>query len=361
MWFKKKLIVVGLMVLVSSGVFSAQIRIKDVTRLQGTGENQLIGYGLVVGLAGTGDTKNAYSTIQSVANMLKNFGVQVTPDQINKIKNVAAVMVSASLPSFTRSGDKIDIVVSSIGDATSLEGGILLLTPLLGVDGNVYATAQGTVSIGGFNVKGGRQVQAQRNHSLVGRIISGALIAKNFSVPILREDAINFILDKPDFTNALNISTVINDNFKMNLAKARDASWVEVKVPESWKENLVEIISVIEDLKIEPDGRATIVINERTGTVIIGKSVKVQPVAITHSNISLTIKDKKSEEIERRTAVRSLQEKENKQYVVSLERGNTIEDIVKALNAIGITPRDLIAILQAMNEAGAILAEIKII
>lgn len=354
-----------LMFVIINLALSQDAKIKDIAKVQSISDNQLVGYGLVVGLAGTGDTKNAYATIQSVANMLRNFGVSVLPPQIDKIKNVAAVIATASLPSYAKEGDKIDVIVSSLGDATSLEGGVLLLTPLIGADGEVYATAQGPVSVGGFNIKGGRQVQMQRNHPLVGRIPGGGIVARDLTFNLLRNGVLNLTLSNPDFSSAMQVANVINHNFKMNIAKAIDSSRVEIKIPDDWKDNIVEIISIIEDLSIVPSSRAVIVINERTGTVVIGKSVKIQPVAITHGNLTIKITDKtkiESSPFERNiTASRKLDVEEPRERLFALPQGNTIEDIVKALNALGVTPRDLIAIIQAIHQAGAIQAEIKII
>lgn len=348
---------------------SAVVRVKDVAKIQGVAENQLIGYGLVVGLSKTGDTKAVYSTLQSVINFLKRFGINVPAEQIGTIqyKNVAAVVVTASLPAFAKSGDNIDVTVSSLGDATSLEGGVLLLTPLIAADNNVYATAQGPVSIGGFNVAAGTR-RVQKNHPVVGRIPKGGLICRNMNTPILRDNFLTLSLYREDFWTAQQLSEIINRKFG-NISIPLDASSVRIEIPENYRNNVVSLIAQIENLYLSPQTTAKVVINEKTGTVIIGGDVKILPVAISHGNLSITVKEtpvisQPPSFSAGRTVVvprTGISVKEEKNQIFYLPEGNRIEDLVKALNTLGVSPRDMIAIIQAIKEAGALLAEVEII
>jgi flagellar P-ring protein precursor FlgI len=349
--------------------YPAIVRVKDIAKVEGVCENQLIGYGIVVGLSKTGDTKAVYSTLQSVINFLKKFGINVPAEQIGtaQYKNVAAVVVTASLPPFAKSGDYIDVTVSSLGDATSLEGGTLLFTPLVAGDNNVYATAQGPISIGGFNVTtAGKRVQ--KNHPLVGKIPRGGLICKNMNTPLLKENTLTFVLYKEDFWTSKQLSEVINRRFG-NISIPVDASSVRIEIPENFRNNVVSLIAEIENLSISPQTTAKVVINEKTGTVIIGGDVKILPVAISHGNLSITVKETPvisqppsfsggTTQVVPKTQISV---KEEKRQIFYIPERNRVEDLVKALNNLGVTPRDMIAIIQAIKEAGALLAEVEII
>lgn len=341
-------------------------RIKDIASFEGVRTNQIIGYGLVVGLDGTGDKGNA--TLQSVANMLKGAGISARINDI-KAKNVAAVMVTATLPPFPKPGVRIDATVSTIGDAKSLQGGTLLLTPLKGPDGNVYALAQGPVSIGGF-IGGGAGTTVQKNHLTAGNVPEGVTIERdpNFTLGNGRE--IRIFLSKPDFATATEIVRSINGDLKQDCASTLDPSAVKLRIPEEYRNRLVELISRIEGLQVTVDVPARVVINERTGTVVIGDKVRIAPVAIAHGSLTIEIRtDFKVSQppplapVKAETVVVPKSDVTVKEQKASLLEvaGVTLGEVVKGLNALGVTPRDLISILQALKAAGALRAELEII
>lgn len=346
-------------------------RIKDIADFEGVRQNQLVGYGLVVGLDGTGDGKDAKFTIQSMASMLEKMGVTVNIDEI-EVDNVAAVMVTADLPAFSKVGSRIDVTVSSIGDAENLQGGTLLLTPLRAVDGNVYAVAQGAVSTGGFSVGGASGGKVQKNFPTVGRVVSGALIEREIyalSKSFREKSKISLSLHRSDFTTASRISKVINSAFSEMVAKTLDAGTIEIRVQERYLGNIVEYITLIESLEVTPDTEAKVLINERTGTVVIGKEVKISTIAIAHGNLSIEVKETVdvSQPLplsEGKTVASSETEisvQEEKRPVFLMNKGVDIGDVVRALNALGVSPRDLIAIFQALKAAGALQADLEII
>lgn len=354
------------------GPIWAQVRIKDIARIQGLKDNQLIGYGLVVGLDGTGDTnygQNSSFTVQSVVNMLSRFGI-VVPLNRNRLRlrNVAAVMVTADLPAYAKRGAKIDVVVSSLGDATSLRGGTLLLTPLVGVDGTVYAYAQGAVSVGGFSVRtiGGEEVR--RNYTLVGRVPGGAVVEKGLDPVLAQNWKLNIALNRPDFTTALRISQAISDYFGSSLAVAQDAGIVSVEVPVEYqnRDRLTEFIATVENLSVIPDQAARVVINERTGTIVVGEKVTISTCAVSHGNLNIEIGvtpviSQPPPLSEGQTVVvlqtQTLVTMEQGQFTV-IQEAATVGDVAQALNALGVTPQDIIAIFQALKEAGALQAEL---
>lgn len=344
------------------------VRIKDIAKVQEEAGNPLTGYGLVVGLAKTGDSQGVLSTIQSVANMLKNFGVSVSVSQV-RVRNVAAVIVTAELPPFAQTGDRVDCTVSSLGDATSLEGGILLTTPLLAADSTTYGLGSGPVSIGGFNITAGGGAKISKNHPLVGRIADCVLIAKDAPQSAMKTDSVSFSLHQPDYKTAFYVAQSINKYFGVPLAKAANSSKVEVEIPENYKDLKANFISEIEGLQVSPDVKSVVVVNERTGTVVMGGDVKIFPVAIAQGN--LTVKVEETSQVSQpntpltmgTTVVapkNTLTVKEEQKQLTVLKNGNSISDIVKALNSLGVAPRDLIAVLQALKEAGALQAELKI-
>lgn len=351
----------------STSGFSAdlEVRIKDITHLQNLKEIQLFGYGLVVGLSGTGDKMGANFTVQSISNMLQNMGITIDPEKL-RVKNCAAVMVTCTISAFDKPGSHVDLLVSSLGNATSLEGGTLLLTPLQGMDGNVYVVAQGPISIGGFNVEteGGA---FRKNHPTVGRIPGGGIVKKSPVTDISQEE-INLVLHQPDFTTAKRICEVINKDFSEELASALDASLVQVKIPEGLgDEKLVEFISHIQNLSVIPETPARVVINERTGTIVVGSEVRISPVAVAHGNLFVNIErtpvisqpppfSNGETVVEEKVEVKTEEEKGR----VALLKGVTVEELVNSLNALGVTPRDIIAIFQALKEAGALKAELVI-
>ncbi|MFW5962063.1 MAG: flagellar basal body P-ring protein FlgI [bacterium] len=343
--------------------------IENITRVQGVRDNQLMGYGLVVGLAGTGDSNRNQATIQSISNMLGDFGVQVTNDQVLS-KNIAAVIVTAQLPSFSNNGDTIDVHVSSLGDASSLQGGTLLMTPLKAANNQIYAIAQGNISLGGFNAQGGGS-QVNQNHPTVGRIPNGALIEREIN-PTFNRNEIIFLLNDPNFETANRIKSIINDYFQTSLsteqkiAKAIDAGRVEVKVPRAYSDDVIDFIAKIQGLEVQVSSQARVVINERTGTVVMGHGVRISTVSIAHGNLTVTISSNaevsqpesfsEGDTVVSEETVIDVEEEDGALNIVS--SGTTIEDLVNGLNAIGATPRDIIAILQEMKTAGALHAEL---
>lgn len=343
------------------------VRIKDITKIQGVRDNQLVGFGLVIGLDGTGDSQSTTFTVQAIINLLSRFGVTVPAGRV-RINNVAAVMVTANLPPFAKSGDRIDVLVSSIGDAKSLQGGTLLQTPLQGADNQVYAVAQGPVSIGGFNFEQSG-TSAQKNHTTVGRIPDGALVEQVVPMNFVAGDSIVFSLAQNDFTTAQRIADAINAKFP-NSAEPVDAGTVSVKIPETHKARTVQFLSEIGGLTVEPDMPARIVINERTGTVVLGSQVRIAAVAVAHGNLSVEVKTtfdvvqppplapKGAETVV--VPQTQIKVKEPQARLLELGGGATIGDLVKGLNALGVTPRDMIAILQAIKNAGALQASLEI-
>lgn len=344
-------------------------RLKDIATLKGLRHNQLIGYGLVVGLAGTGDGNKAEFTIQSLVNLLERLGIHTMPDNI-KVENVAAVMLTAELPPFAKAGSTIDVLVSSIGDAESLLGGTLLLTPLKGVDGQVYALAQGPLVVGGFSTSADPGVGVQKNHPTVGRIPGGATIERELEYDIKDIHNLTIALHNPDFTTALRISDAINEMMEEPLANPRDAGTVKVRVTESHRQNLVSLIASLEQIDVTPDMHAKVILNERTGTVIMGENVRISSVAIAHGNLSVEVKVEKRVSQPNAFARRGRTEvvddteinvTEDENELVLVPEGTSLGDVVQALNAIGVSPRDLITVLQSIRAAGALQADLEVI
>ena len=343
----------------------AGARIKDVAKVQGVRSNQLVGYGLVVGLAGTGDSTKSKFTIQSVTNMLKAFGVTVNAAQIQP-KNVAAVMVTAQLPAFSKPGDVIDITISSLGDAKTLQGGTLLQAPLRAANGAVYAVGQGPLSIGGFSSGSGGNSQ-QKNFPTVGTIPGGAIVERDVPVQFSSDGTVTLTLSQPDFTTANRITNAVDSRFGP-IAVARDPGAVVITVPPEYSSNVVGFIASLEELPITPDAAAKIVINERTGTVVMGSNVTIAEVAVAQG--SLTVKITSAKEVSQppplsggNTAVTNKKDvavDEQKASLIVLPASTRVGDVVNALNAVGATPRDIIAILQAMKAAGALHADLQL-
>ena len=369
----------------SSAAMSA--RIKDIVAIKGVRQNQLFGYGLVIGLDGSGDKGGTTFTIQALANMLENMGVNVNPSDI-KVKNVAAVIVSAMLPPFAKIGQKLDVTISSIGDAKSLQGGNLLLTPLKGVNGKVYAIAQGAMSIGGFSAGGTAGGGVTKNHPTVGLISGGATIEREIPQSLDNKQELTFISNNPDFNTAFRIAGVINSLYGDGIAKPMDSSTVKFKIPHKFQGRTVEVIAQIGMLDVAPDVIAKVIVNERTGTVVMGAKVRISEVAVAHGNLTIQIKEKK--EVSQPSSFTPSGEGtaptqfedgvtvapggstivtpeskvsvyEEKKQLIHFRKQNTIGKLVKALNAIGVSPRDLITVLQAMKAAGALQAELEII
>jgi flagellar P-ring protein precursor FlgI len=329
--------------------------------------NQLVGYGLVVGLNGTGDSDDAKFTLQSMAAMLEKMGVTVNPADIS-VNNVAAVMVTADLPPFARLGSRIDALVNSIGDAKNLQGGTLLMTPLKGADGNVYAVTQGPVSTGGFSAGGASGDKVQKNFPTVGRVVQGALVEREIPFNLNQKDTLTLALHRPDFTTATRVAQAINAGLMDQVATTQDSGTVKIQVPPVYAGNSVQLIATIENLGVTPDAVSRVVINERTGTVIMGENVRISTVAIAHGNLSVQIKETQnvsqplpfSEGQTRVTPESQVLVQEGRQPLFVVQTGVSIGEVVKALNALGVTPRDLIAIFQALKAAGALQAELEI-
>lgn len=356
-----------IVVLVTNGATCASmVRLKDVASIQGMRSQQLIGYGLVIGLNGTGDGSGTKFTTQSLANMLDRLGIRADATRI-KVDNVAAVVATCTLPAFARSGSRLDVTVSSLGDASSLQGGTLLMTPLRGPDGKIYAVAQGPVSIGGF-LATGAGAKSQKNHPTAGRVPGGAIVERDLKTTVDRRTNLTIRLHEEDFTTAARVAEAINEKFA-GAATTVDAGAVDVSVPPKLRNNIVEFISQLESIEVSPDSTARVVIDERTGTVVIGRDVQVDTVAIAHGNLNVVIKTEAEvsqpyPESAGQTVVTpktSVQVNEEKQRLLLMEHAVTIQDVVAGLNAIGVSPRDLIAILQAIKSAGALRAELKII
>ncbi len=348
---------------------TAATRLKDLASLEGVRDNQLIGYGVVVGLARTGDKQQTFFSAQTLTNILKRMGVTVDPLLI-QVRNLAAVIVTANLPPFAQPGTKIDITASAIGDATSLQGGQLLMTPLKGADGQVYAVAQGPVMTGGFVAgRGGNTLTV--NHPTVGRLPEGAIVER--SPPSIPPSShLRLQLHEADFSTASRVVEAINRRFAapgIPIARAESSAVVSIDLPSNYSAQPVEFVAEMESLTIESDRRERIVINERTGTIVLGKEVRIAPVAIVHGALNVEIRTtfdvsqpaplaQGSTTVTPDTTVTA---KENKAQNVILQKGATVEELVRALQAIGSTPRDVIVILQAMKSAGALGAEIEVI
>lgn len=330
--------------IVGFGSASTAARIKDLAAVKGIRSNQLTGYGLVAGLNGTGDKDNVTFTKQSLVNLMKKMNLHMVDRSQVKVKNIASVMVTATIPPFARIGDRIDVSVSSLGDAKSLKGGILLSAPLKGVDGRVYAVAQGTLTLA---LPGGRN--NRDSHLLAARVVNGASVEKEIPFKLDGKKNLTLSLFSPDFTTAKRVTDTINASIGEGVAKIIDASALSLKIPDDmWEKNVAEFIADIEILSVIPDTIAKVVINERTGTVVIGSDVTISSVAIAHGNLSVTIN-------------RDAPEDENKESVMNLRGTSTIGELVRGLNSLGVKPKDLISILQSIKAAGALQAELKII
>ena len=344
-------------------------RLKDLAHVEGSRANQLFGYGLVVGLNGTGDKQNTEFTVQTLANLLQDYNIRVSPADV-RVKNVAGVIVTAEVPAFVQPGTRLDATISSIGDAGSLSGGVLLLTPLKGPDGRVYGVAQGPVSLGGGYTAVGIGAKISKDHQTAGRITAGVLLERAIPSAIVSNDGfVRINLDKPDFTTAKRVADALNRTSLQLAALALSPGVVTVAVPESHKSNAVAFISVLESVEITPDNAARIVVNERTGTVIISRDVRIAPVAVAHAGLHITVKTDlkvsqpnpfgRGQTVVVPETTLTVKEPENRQ-LVELHGTSSVSlgDLVNALNSLGVTPRDLIAVFEALREAGALQAEL---
>ena len=365
-------IAVGLILAMAALPAVAQAeRIKDIADVVGVRDNQLMGYGLVVGLDGTGDSPQTSSpfTLQAMVSMLERMGINLR-DRVGDIRpsNVAAVMVTATLPPYASQGQKIDVEVSSVGDADSLRGGTLLMTPLRGPDNQVYAVAQGAVSLGGFG-SGGQGGSVQVNHLNAGRIPNGALVENAPPDGLQNKNSLRLALRQTDFTTANRVAKSVNQELGGEFAKASDPGTVRVEVPDSYQNEMVPLVARLESLEVKTDRKARVVLDERTGTVVIGEDVRIHPVAISHGNLSITITEEPQVSqpasfgegvttVVPRTDVEAGQEEAE---LVMLQPGVDLSSLVGALNSIGTTPTDLVAILRAIKQSGALSAELEVI
>ena len=400
----KKLSVCGLLTVMALVLATSSYgaRIKDIASISGVRDNQLIGYGLVVGLAGTGDdVKNGF-TDQSLSNILSRQGLAMRGNTL-KSNNIAAVMVTAILPPFAKQGIKLDVDVSSMGSSKSLLGGTLLMTPLRGADGEVYAVAQGALTLGGFTT-GGAGSGTVKNHPSAGRISNGALVEREIKYEFEKNRALTINLFRPDFTTSSRLAAAINSSGNPVEAKSVDSSSVLITLPAAAGNNILEVISLIENLDVLVDSQAVVVMNEKTGTVVMGENVRISTVAVAHGNLSIQIKEETSVSQplpfapsataaagskvvakEGNVTAPHLQATkdgdiivapggqtvvttnttatptEEKKQLILIPKGVTIQEVIKALNAVGVTPRDLITILQTIKAAGALQADLRII
>ncbi len=353
--------------LLSSAAFAGPTRLKELIEVQGARDNALIGYGLVVGLTNTGDTEQVLFTMQSVAGLLGRLGVRIDPRDV-RARNVAAVMVTAKLPTFSRTGSTLDVTVSAMGNARSLAGGTLLLTPLTGADGNVYAVGQGPVQVGGFDATAAL-ASIRKNTPTSGTIPQGATVERAVQ-PSLAGPSLVLRLRRPDFTNAARIADGIDAALGGKSAKALDSAAVEVTVPEADKANPIGLIARLEAVEIDADVRAKIVISERTGTIVVGERVRLRPAAVAHGGLKVTIGTQLGVSqpgalaTSAQTVVVPSQQadaQEGQRSAVKVPEATSVDDLVKALNAIGAAPRDLVAVLQALKLAGALEADLEVL
>ncbi|MDP7392716.1 MAG: flagellar basal body P-ring protein FlgI [Alphaproteobacteria bacterium] len=349
---------------------TAQSRIKDIVDIEGVRENILIGYGLVVGLNGTGDSLSSnVFTKQSLIGMLERLGVNANDTSLDA-KNVAAVMVTAQLPAFARQGVKIDVSVSALGNSSSLLGGTLLVTPMLGADGEVYAVAQGTLAVGGFVATGAAETVV-KGVPTSGRIPNGAIVERELPFQLSDLKRVRLSLRNPDFTTARRISRAINAFVGLKTAKASDNATVVLDIPSTYKGELVELLTDIEQLQVQPDQIAKVIIDEQSGVIVMGENVRISTVAIAQGNLTIRITETQqvsqptpfsntgTTETVNRTAV-EVEEGEDRKFAV-LPNGVTLQELVNGLNALGIGPRDMITILQAVKAAGAMQADIEVL
>ena len=354
-----------LAILALAAVCAQAARIKDIATVSGMRKNQLVGYGLVVGLSGTGDQRGSDFTVQSIFNMLDKMGVRVDKATL-KPKNVAAVMVTAQMPVTAKPGSRIDVTVSSIGDSTSLLGGVLLVTPLKGVDGNIYAIAQGSVLVGGVSAQGAG-ASVSKNITTVGLLPGGANVERSVAFAFNEQTDVTLSLRNPDFSTATRVAKRVNETMGAAMATAIDAGTVRLAVPPENQGNLTPLMASIENIEVTPDHRARVVVDEKTGTVVLGQNVQISPVAITHGNLQIQVQE--SSDVSQplpfsngRTVVTPQTNigvtEENRK--LKMIEGATLQELVEGLNALGATPRDLISILRTLESSGALAADLEV-
>lgn len=342
------------------------VRIKDIATFSGVRDNQLIGYGLVVGLAGTGDKKDSVFTLSSMKNMMDRMGIGVTSGAL-KIKNVASVMVTARMPVSSKPGSRLDVTVSSVGDATSLLGGVLLQTALKGVDGKVYTLAQGSLTVGGFSVTGAA-ASTQKNINTVGIIPGGGIVERGIPFEFNQQDKLTLNMRSADFSTAQQVAERLNAAMGGPFARAVDAMSVDMQIPPQYKNNLVPLMASVENLEVTPDTAAKVVVDEKTGTVVLGRDVRISRAAVAHGNLQITVQE--SEQVSQPgpfsqgqtvvTPQTDINVREENRRLVMVE-GATLQELVDGLNAIGATPRDLISILRSLQASGSLHAALEVI
>lgn len=361
----KKILLMICIFILSNSVLAQ--RIKDLAYFKGSISEQVIGYGLVVGLAGSGDTYRSNFTVQTISSMLKRFGITV-PETNLRTRNVASVMITATLNPHSKPGSNFDVVVSSMGDASSLQGGTLLMTPLTGMNGVVYGFAQGSISIGGYDINTYSGGRIAKNHAAAGRVPNGGILQIPISGAGSNAEEISLFLMVPDFTTANNVVQALNQKFGGENSYAVDASEIRIKIPEDKKNNVPGFMAEIESTAVERDVIAKVVLNERTGTVVAGSNVRISAVTITHGNLTLTIRSypiiaqpgpfsQGSAVVLNNLTPFADEETGN---IVAIDGAATVQDIAAALNQLKVVPRDIIAIFQALKEAGALTAELVI-
>lgn len=369
--FKKSAVfsIIGAVFLLAGGQAAASSRIKDIADFEGVRENQLVGYGLVVGLNGTGDNiKSINFAKESLISMLDQLGINARDGQL-KSKNIAAVMVTASLPPFARQGSRIDVMVSAMGDAKSLQGGTLIATPLSGANGEVYAVAQGQIATGSVSAQG-NNASVTRGVPTSGRIANGAIIENEIDFALDGLKNIRIALRNPDFTTARRISDAINAMLGQPASKALDPATVDLQIPQEYEDKVVDLMTKVEQLQVQPDQLAKVVIDESSGIIVIGKDVKINRLAIAQGNLTIKISEipmvsqplpfSNGTTITQNVTAIDVNEEVNSRLSV-LDTGVNLQELVDGLNALGVTPRDLISILQAVKASGALQADIEVI
>ena len=349
---------------------ASAVRIKDIATFSGVRDNQLIGYGLVVGLSGTGDKKDSAFTMRSMVNMLEKMGVQVDFKQM-KPKNVAAVMVTAKMPVSAKPGTRLDVTVSSLGDSTSLLGGVLLQTPMKGVDGKVYVLAQGPLTVGGFSVNAGQpqaQAQAQKNVTTVAQVPGGGIVERAVPFEFNTQNSLTLSMSAPDFSTTNQVVERINKALGGTFARSVDVGTVTLDIPADFRGNMVPLMASLENIEITPDSAAKVVVDEKTGTIILGRDVRISRVAVAHGNLQVLVSE--SQDVSQpgpfsggTTAITpstdiATREEDRK---LNILEGATLQELVDALNSVGATPRDLISILRSMKAAGALHAQLEVL
>lgn len=343
-------------------------RIKDIAAFDGVRDNQIIGYGLVVGLNGTGDTDQTNFPVQSLVSALERMGVTINRSAIT-VKNVAAVMVTANLPPFAKQGNRLDVLVSSVGDSKSLAGGTLLMAPLKGGDNQIYAVAQGAVLTNSFSY-GGQAASAIKNHPTAGTIPGGALVERELPNVLADRQSLRLNLHQSDFTTAERVAAAINDRFSGQYATLTDPGSVQLTVPDRYRGKVVQFVAELERLDVNPDVPAKVVMNERTGTIVMGENVRISTVAVSHGNLTVVVKE--TPQVSQPKALStggttttvprtSLKVTEERVNLSLLREGANLGDVVRGLNLLGVTPRDLIGIMQAIKAAGALNADLTVL